>query len=58
MLAAGHNHVVSVLVEVLTPHKGRVYNPSRGSGRYTTWRLAKMNLAKRGMGGRFAQGNS
>jgi type I restriction enzyme M protein len=69
--------VVRVLVEVLAPHKGRVYDPCCGSGgmfvqsekfveahggrlddiaiygqesNATTWRLAAMNLALRGMG--------
>ncbi|MBF0182662.1 MAG: SAM-dependent DNA methyltransferase [Magnetococcales bacterium] len=68
--------VVRVLVEVLEPYKGRVYDPCCGSGgmfvqsekfvqehggrigdiaiygqesNYTTWRLAKMNLAVRGI---------
>jgi type I restriction enzyme M protein len=68
--------VVRVLVEMLEPYKGRVYDPCCGSGgmfvqsekfveshggrigdiaiygqesNYTTWRLAKMNLAVRGM---------
>jgi len=68
--------VVRVLVEMLTPYKGRVYDPCCGSGgmfvqsekfieehggkvgdiaiygqesNYTTWRLAKMNLAIRGI---------
>lgn len=68
--------VVSVLVEMLEPYKGRVYDPCCGSGgmfvqsdkfvqehggrigdiaiygqesNYTTWRLAKMNLAVRGI---------
>jgi type I restriction enzyme M protein len=65
-----------VLVEMLSPYKGRVYDPACGSGgmfvqseefveehggrigeisiygqesNYTTWRLAKMNLAIRGV---------
>jgi type I restriction enzyme M protein len=69
-------HVVRVLVEMLEPYKGRVYDPCCGSGgmfvqsekfveshggrigdiaiygqesNYTTWRLAKMNLAVRGI---------
>jgi type I restriction enzyme M protein len=69
-------HVVRVLVEMLAPYKGRVYDPCCGSGgmfvsserfieahsgkvgdisiygqesNYTTWRLAKMNLAIRGI---------
>jgi type I restriction enzyme M protein len=68
------SRVVRVLVEVLAPYKGRVYDPCCGSGgmfvqsekfieahqgklgdisiygqesNYTTWRLAKMNLAIR-----------
>jgi hypothetical protein len=68
--------VVRVLVEMLGPYKGRVYDPCCGSGgmfvqsekfveshggrigdiaiygqesNYTTWRLAKMNLAVRGI---------
>jgi hypothetical protein len=69
--------VVRVLVEMIAPYKGRVYDPCCGSGgmfvqsekfieahagkigdisiygqesNYTTWRLAKMNLAIRGIG--------
>ena len=68
--------VVRVLVEMLEPYKGRIYDPCCGSGgmfvqsekfvqehggrigdiaiygqesNYTTWRLAKMNLAVRGI---------
>ncbi len=68
--------VIRVLVEMLEPYKGRVYDPCCGSGgmfvqsekfvlahggrigdiavygqesNYTTWRLAKMNLAVRGI---------
>lgn len=68
--------VVAVLVEMLAPYKGRVYDPCCGSGgmfvqsekfaeahggkigdisvygqesNHTTWRLAKMNLAIRGI---------
>ncbi len=68
--------VVRLLVEMLEPYKGRVYDPCCGSGgmfvqserfveehggrigdiaiygqesNYTTWRLAKMNLAVRGL---------
>jgi type I restriction enzyme M protein len=68
--------VVQLLVEMLAPYKGRVYDPCCGSGgmfvqserfvqehggrlgdisiygqesNYTTWRLAKMNLAIRGI---------
>ena len=70
------SHVVRVLVEMLAPYKGRVYDPCCGSGgmfvqsekfveahggklgdisiygqesNHTTWRLAKMNLAIRGI---------
>ena len=70
------SRVVRVLVEMLAPYKGRVYDPCCGSGgmfvssekfieahsgklgdisiygqesNYTTWRLAKMNLAIRGI---------
>ena len=68
--------VVRLLIEMLEPYKGRVYDPCCGSGgmfvqsekfveehggrigdiaiygqesNYTTWRLAKMNLAVRGI---------
>ena len=68
--------IVQLLVEMLQPYKGRVYDPCCGSGgmfvqsekfveehggrigdiaiygqesNYTTWRLAKMNLAVRGI---------
>ena len=68
------SHVVRVLVAMLAPYQGRVYDPCCGSGgmfvqsekfieahsgklgdisiygqesNYTTWRLAKMNLAIR-----------
>ena len=68
--------VVEVLVEMLEPYKGRVFDPCCGSGgmfvqsekfvvehqgkvndisiygqesNHTTWRLAKMNLAIRGI---------
>ena len=78
-------HVVRVLVEMLAPFKGRVYDPCCGSGgmfvqserfieahagrigdisiygqesNYTTWRLANMNLAIRGIGANIAQGDS
>ena len=74
-----------VLVEMLAPYKGRVYDPCCGSGgmfvssekfieahsgrigdisiygqesNYTTWRLAKMNLAIRGIDGQIAHGDS
>jgi type I restriction enzyme M protein len=77
-------HVVRVLVEMLAPYKGRVYDPCCGSGgmfvqsekfieahsgkigdisvygqesNYTTWRLAKMNLAIRGIEGQIAHNN-
>ena len=84
--------VVRLLVEMLEPSNGRVYDPCCGSsgmfvqsmefirahatgngngGRarrdlsiygqesnYTTWRLAKMNLALRGIEGQIAQGDS
>ena len=70
--------VVQLLVEMLAPYKGRVYDPACGSGgmfvqsekfveahggkiddisiygqesNHTTWRLAKMNLAIRGIAG-------
>ena len=78
------SRVVRVLVEMLAPYKGRVYDPCCGSGgmfvssekfieahagklgdisiygqesNYTTWRLAKMNLAIRTLQSRsFAAG--
>ena len=84
--------VVSLLVEMLEPYRGRVYDPCCGSSgmfvqsiefihahasgngnretargdisiygqesNYTTWRLARMNLAIRGIGGQIAQGDS
>jgi len=77
--------VVKLLVEMLEPFKGRVYDPCCGSsgmfvqseefikahgGRigdisiygqesnYTTWRLAKMNLAIRGIDGQIAHGDT
>ena len=84
--------VVKLLVEMLEPYQGRVYDPccgssgmfvqsiefirahangngNRGNARgdisiygqesnYTTWRLAKMNLAIRGIGGQIAHGDS
>ena len=79
------SHVVRVLVEVLAPYKGRVYDPCCGSGgmfvqsekfieahqgrigdisiygqesNYTTWRLAKMNLAIRGIDAQIAHGDT
>lgn len=78
-------HVVRVIVEMLAPYKGRVYDPCCGSGgmfvqsekfieahsgkigdisvygqesNYTTWRLAKMNLAIRGIDAQIAHGDS
>jgi len=84
--------VVRLLVEMLAPYKGRVYDPCCGSGgmfvqsasfvaahangngnggraksqisiygqesNYTTWRLAKMNLAVRGLDAKIGQGDS
>ena len=82
--------VVKLLVEMLEPYRGRVYDPccgssgmfvqstefidahQNGNGRakrgdisiygqesnYTTWRLAKMNLAIRGIAGQIAYGDS
>jgi type I restriction enzyme M protein len=77
--------IVKLLVEMLRPYRGRVYDPCCGSagmfvqseefirahgGRmgdisiygqelnYTTWRLAKMNLAIRRIDGRIEQGDS
>src|SRR5213593_2246967 len=79
------SRVVRVLVEVLAPYKGRVYDPCCDSGgmfvssekfieahsgkigdisiygqesNYTTWRLAKMNLAIRGIDGQIAHGDT
>jgi type I restriction enzyme M protein len=79
------SRVVRVLVEMLAPYKGRVYDPCCGSGgmfvsserfieahsgrlgdisiygqesNYTTWRLAKMNLALRGIDGQIAHGDT
>jgi type I restriction enzyme M protein len=86
------SHVVRVLVEILAPYKGRVYDPCCGSGgmfvqsarfiaahangngnggkakgdisiygqesNYTTWRLAKMNLAIRGIDAQIAHGDT
>jgi type I restriction enzyme M protein len=76
---------VRVLVAMLAPYKGRVYDPCCGSGgmfvqsekfieahsgrigdisiygqesNYTTWRLAKMNLAIRGIDAQIAHGDS
>ena len=77
--------VVQVLVEMLAPYKGRVYDPCCGSGgmfvqsekfveahggrigdisiygqesNHTTWRLAKMNLAIRGIDGNLGKENA
>ena len=74
-----------MLVEVLAPYKGRVYDPCCGSGgmfvqsekfieahagklgdisiygqesNYTTWRLAKMNLAIRGIDAQIVHGDT
>jgi len=79
------SRVVRVLVEMLAPYKGRVYDPCCGSGgmfvssekfieahsgklgdisiygqesNYTTWRLAKMNLAIRGIDAQIAHGDT
>jgi type I restriction enzyme M protein len=79
------SHVVRLLVEMLAPYKGRVYDPACGSGgmfvsseafieahagklgdisiygqesNYTTWRLAKMNLAIRGIDAQIAHGDT
>jgi type I restriction enzyme M protein len=79
------SRVVRVLVDVLAPYKGRVYDPCCGSGgmfissekfieahagkvgdisiygqesNYTTWRLAKMNLAIRGIDAQIAHGDT
>ena len=77
--------VVKLLVEMLEPFKGRVYDPCCGSSgmfvqseefivahggkfgdisiygqesNYTTWRLAKMNLAIRGIEGKIEHGDT
>jgi type I restriction enzyme M protein len=77
--------IVRLLVEMLAPYKGRVYDPCCGSGgmfvqsekfteehggrvgdvaiygqesNHTTWRLAKMNLAIRGIDAKIAHGDS
>jgi type I restriction enzyme M protein len=77
--------VVRVLVEMIEPYKGRVYDPCCGSSgmfvqseefiaahggkvgdlsiygqesNYTTWRLAKMNLAIRGIDAQIAHGDT
>ena len=79
------NCVVGLLVAMIEPYRGRVYDPCCGSGgmfvqsekfiaahggrvgdlsvygqefNYTTWRLAKMNLAIRGIDGQIAHGDS
>ncbi len=86
------SHVVRVLVEMLAPYRGRVFDPCCGSGgmfvqsakfiaahangngnsgkakgdisiygqesNYTTWRLAEMNLAIRGIDAQIAHGDS
>ncbi len=78
-------HVVQLLVEMLAPYEGRVYDPCCGSGgmfvqsekfveahggnvgaisiygqesNHTTWRLAKMNLAIRGIDAQIAYGDA
>ena len=77
--------VVRLLVEMLAPYRGRVYDPCCGSGgmfvqsekfiqahggrlgdisiygqesNYTTWRLARMNLAIRGIDAQIAHGDT
>jgi type I restriction enzyme M protein len=77
--------VVRLLVQMIEPYKGRVYDPCCGSSgmfvqseefilahggglrdisiygqesNYTTWRLAKMNLALRGIEGKIEHGDS
>ena len=84
--------VVNLLVEMIEPYRGRVYDPCCGSGgmfvqstkfihahakgngnggnakadlsiygqesNYTTWRLARMNLAIRGIDGQIAHGDT
>ena len=79
------SHVVKVLVEILAPHQGRVYDPCCGSGgmfvqsesflkshggnkdnisiygqesSFTTWRLAAMNLAIRGVSANLGETNA
>ena len=79
------NYVVRLLVEMLSPYQGRIYDPCCGSGgmfvqsekfieehggrigqiavygqesNYTTWRLAKMNLAIRGIDADIAHGDT
>ena len=77
--------IVRLLVEMIEPYRGRVYDPCCGSSgmfvqseqfiaahggkigdisiygqesNYTTWRLAKMNLAIRGIEGQIAHGDT
>ncbi len=77
--------VVTLLVQMLEPYKGRVYDPCCGSSgmfvqseefvrehrgklddisiygqesNYTTWRLARMNLAIRGIEGQISHGDT
>lgn len=77
--------VVNLLVQMLEPYKGRIYDPCCGSSgmfvqseefiaahggkiddlsifgqesNYTTWRLAKMNLAIRGIDGNIKHGDT
>ncbi len=77
--------VVKLLVDMIEPYKGRVYDPCCGSSgmfvqseefiaahggkltdisifgqesNYTTWRLARMNLAIRGIDGRIEHGDT
>lgn len=77
--------VVKLLVEMIEPYKGRVFDPCCGSGgmfvqsekfvkehggriedihifgqesNHTTWRLCKINLAVRGIGGEITHGDS
>mgnify|MGYP001255527004 CR=1 FL=1 len=77
--------VVRVLVEMIEPYKGQIYDPCCGSSgmfvqseefiaahggkvddlsiygqesNYTTWRLAKMNLALRGIDGKISHGDT
>ncbi|BCS32693.1 DNA methyltransferase [Luteitalea sp. TBR-22] len=79
------SYVVRLLVEMLAPYRGRVYDPCCGSGgmfvqsekfveahsgrigdisiygqesNYTTWRLAKMNLAIRGIDAQIKHGDT
>lgn len=77
--------VVQVLVEMIEPYKGQIYDPCCGSSgmfvqseefiaahggkvddlsiygqesNYTTWRLAKINLALRGIDGKISHGDT